>query len=57
VKVKLREDRLSKVRLREVRLSKVRLIEVRLYNRHGQSAARGPHAALQTFFVALESSS
>jgi hypothetical protein len=25
-----------------------------LYTRHGQSAARGPHAALQTFFAALE---
>jgi hypothetical protein len=25
-----------------------------LFNRHGQSAAREPHAALQTFFVALE---
>ena len=25
-----------------------------LYNRGGQSAARGPHAALQTFFAALE---
>jgi hypothetical protein len=25
-----------------------------LYNRHGQSAACGPHAARQTFFAALE---
>ena len=25
-----------------------------VYGRHGQSAARGPHAALQTFFAALE---
>ncbi len=25
-----------------------------LYTRHGQSAARGPYAALQTFFAALE---
>jgi hypothetical protein len=24
------------------------------YTRHGQSAARGPHAARQTFFAALE---
>jgi hypothetical protein len=24
------------------------------YSRHGQSAACGPHAALQTFFAALE---
>jgi hypothetical protein len=23
-----------------------------LYSRHGQTAARGPHAALQSFFVA-----
>jgi hypothetical protein len=26
-----------------------------VYNRHGQSAARGPHAALQPFFAAPES--
>jgi hypothetical protein len=25
-----------------------------VYGRHGQSAARGPHAARETFFVALE---
>ncbi len=31
-----------------------RWTQVWLYIRHGQSAARGPHAALQTFFAALE---
>ncbi len=30
------------------------MVQIMLYNRHGQSAARGPHAALQTFFAALD---
>ena len=34
-------------------IKNVNLISI-LYNRHGQSAARGPHAARQIFFAALE---